>query len=197
MAAIETYCTIVNLLVEDGDELVVQPSGWSDADVISTLKKANVYLKSANVEFKFMGVKTQEVTLTRKDGLVDGAGLEELAFKVGATAFVPGKVKAVFMRKFSGTYRGRSIQEWCFSCVQRPLTAFATEGPMVLAHELGHLVGLGHECTDQGRLMHYAWLSTQKAGLSKEEIATIKAHAHVDRSVTFVAPTVEEPSCRS
>ena len=120
MAAIETYCTIVDLFVEEGDKLVVQPSGWTDADVINTLKKANVYLKSANVEFKFMGVKTQEVTLTRKDGLVDGAGIEELAFKVGATSFVPGKVKAVFMRKFSGSYRGRSIQELSLIHISEP-----------------------------------------------------------------------------
>ncbi len=196
MPIIETSCSIVNLFVEEGDKLVVQPSGWTDADVISTLKSANVYLKPAKIEFKFMGVKTEEFTISRKDGLVDAAGLEELAFKVNARSFVAGKVHAVFMRKFSGSYRGRSIQEWCYSCVQRPITSFATEGPLVLAHELGHLVGLGHECSDQGRLMHYAWLSTQKPGLSKEEIATIKAHAHVDRSVTFVAPSVAEPSCR-
>ncbi len=141
-------------------------------------------------------MKTQEVTISRKDGLVNDAGLEELAAKVGAQSFVRGKVKAVFIKKFSGPQRGRSVQEWCYSCVQRPITEWATEAPMVLAHELGHLLGLGHECTDQSRLMHYAWLTAQKAGLTKEEIATIKAHAHVDSSATFVAPTVEEPSCR-
>lgn len=197
MTAIETYCTIVNLFVEEGDKLVVQPSGWTDADVISTLKKANAYLRPAKVEFKNMGVKTKEVTLSRKDGLVDANGLEDLAAKVGAQSFTRGQVQAVFIRRFSSPQRGRSIQEWCYSCVQRPLTTFATEGPLVLAHELGHLVGLGHECSDQGRLMHYAWSTAQKAGLTKEEIATIQAHAHVDRSATFVAPTVEEPSCRN
>lgn len=196
MAVIETHCTIVNLFVEEGDKLLVQPSGWTDADVISTLKKANVYLKQAKVEFRNMGVKTLELTISRKDGLVGDAGLEELAMKVGARSFVRGKVKAVFIKRFSGSQRGRSIQELCYSCMQRPLTAYPTEAPLVLAHELGHLVGLGHECTDQSRLMHYAWLTTQKANLTKAEIATIQAHAHVDSSATFVAPTVAEPSCR-
>ena len=196
--SIKTYCTIVNTLVEKNGVMVSDPSGWDEAAVISNLIEANRIFRVAKVKFEFAGLTTLEFEGSRKDGKVDRTGtFEVIAAKIGARSFTRGEVHVAFIKMFAGgNYRGLSVQDWCYACVQWPDVITKPQRTWVLAHELGHLLGLGHNCTDQTRMMHYSWLFTVGHTISKAELAIIKAHPHVDPKATYVAQTEEEPACR-
>lgn len=207
MPSIDTYCTIVNLFVEKTGErgtiLAVQPSGWDEPLVIKTITKANTYFTKAkaNVTFVLKSVKTIEMQPPPpRDGRVDDRVFDSIATRLGADfnkphSFTPGKVQVAFVRQFSGAKRrGGSLEAYCFAAVQLPLSGQASEAPEVLAHEFGHLVGLQHDCSDQSRLMHDAWVNGANV-LTRSERATISAHPHVNRNNPWNA-AAEDLTCK-
>jgi hypothetical protein len=204
MVNIETYCTIVNTKVQAGSTLVDDPSGWDERLIMTDISNANAILKPANVQFKLTGkINTITVTTHSNSGKVDGTDFETIGATINAQTFTPRKVRVAFIKKFAGVInRGKSAQAWCYACVELPDKGIDNGQPnmaqagWVLAHEFGHLLGLGHNCTNDQRLMHYSWLASVGSTISKPEIAIIKAHAHVDPKVQFVAPTEKEPACR-
>lgn len=50
---IKARCTILELMVEKDGVLVAEPTGWDQANVTSTLNKANAILAPARVEFSW------------------------------------------------------------------------------------------------------------------------------------------------
>ena len=185
MTTIKTYCTIVNMLSKldmwymdpslseeertpwsvgawywDPGETTV-PSGWDESSVFTVLKGANEYLRPAKVNFELAG-KVNVITMWPriKSGVVDEIDFKAIAGRIGAQCFKRGEARLAFIKKFAGAlYRGRSIQSWCYSCVERPDMATRVAGPNLaqarwtLAHELGHLLGLGHDESNTTRMM--------------------------------------------
>lgn len=225
---IKTHCTIVNLqqqqpywyadpLRDDPENVpfsrgswywepgeLVEPSGWDDGSVFADLKGANEYLAPAKVHFELAG-KVNVITMWpgSPGGKITDNDFRVIAARIGAQSFTRQEVHVAFIKKFAGgLYRGRSIQSWCYACVERPDQVSGANKPnmgqahWVLAHELGHLLGLGHEPSNTSRMMHRNWLYGVGHTISQEELDIIKAHAHVDTSATYVPPEQEEPVCR-
>ncbi len=182
MTTIKVECTIVNTVAEkDGNQTVV-PSEWDQRMIVAALLDVDKLYKKAKVAFKPYGFKTLQVHGFDKQGTVDEPTFFLIGAQLSATTFTPGEVKLAFVRSIAPD-RGRAVEEKCYAAVSRP--DVLGQAAWVLAHELGHLLGLAHECGDTDRAMFWAWTATAKSNFTKHELAVISKHPHLDRSKTF------------